>query len=297
MATLDSNIPQFPNADSGPLVSPESLAPHLDDPNLLIVDCRADIRDPTKGRTDYEAAHIPGAFFADLDTDLSDLTQPGLGRHPLPTDAALSAAFSRWNLTPDKHVVAYDDAQGALAAARFWWLLRLAGYKHAAVLDGGFAAWRTAGRPLESGAEPKRHADIHATLDRDQVVWYDELERRRHEGTIVLIDARAAPRYRGEVEPIDKKAGHIPGALNRPFSDNLDANGRFKSPEKLRGEFFPLIGVFQPWQVVHMCGSGVTACHNLLAMEAAGMHGSRVFAPSWSGWISDSDRTASSTDS
>jgi thiosulfate/3-mercaptopyruvate sulfurtransferase len=284
----DSKYLLFPNPGAGPLVAPESLAPHVDDPNILIVDCRADIRDPTKGRTDYEASHIKNAVFADLDVDLSDLTQKGaLGRHPLPTDAALSAAFSRWNLTPDKHVVAYDDEKGALAAARLWWLLRLAGHKHAYVLDGGLAAWRAANLPLESGKEKTRDAHIEAKLDRREVIFTDELERRRHEGTILLVDARAAPRYRGEVEPIDKKAGHVPGALNRPFSDNLDASGRFKSAEHLRGEFYALIGAFQPWQVVHMCGSGVTACHNLLAMEAAGMQGSRVFAPSWSGWIGD----------
>ena len=153
MTPSDSRILQFPNA--GPLVSPESLAPHLDHPNLRIVDCRADIRDAAKGRADYTAAHIRNAVFADLNTDLSDLTQQGLGRHPLPTDAALSAAFSRWNLTPDTHVVAYDDAQGALAAARLWWLLKLAGHKHASVLDGGLAAWRAAGLPLESGPESK----------------------------------------------------------------------------------------------------------------------------------------------
>ena len=273
------------------LVSPESLARRLGEANLLIVDCRADIRDAAKGRRDYEAGHIPGAVFAELDTDLSDLTLQGLGRHPLPSDAALSAAFSRWNLTPETHVVAYDDANGALAAARFWWLLRLADHRHASVLDGGLAAWRAAGLQLESGAEPRRDTRIEVKLDRREVVFTDELERRRHEGSIVLVDARAAPRYHGQVEPIDKKAGHIPGALNRPFSDNLDANGRFKSPEHLRGEFYALIGAFQPWQVVHMCGSGVTACHNLLAMEAAGMQGSRVFAPSWSGWISDSKRS------
>ena len=271
------------------LVTPESLAPRIGEPHLLVVDCRADIRDADKGRADYETGHIPGAVYADLDRDLSDLSQTGaLGRHPLPTDAALSAALSRWNLTPDTHVVAYDDANGALAAARLWWLLRIAGHKHASVLDGGLAAWRTAGLPLEQGAEPVRDARIVVALDRGEVVFTDELERKRHEGTIVLVDARAAPRYRGEVEPLDKKAGHVPGALNRPFSDNLDAGGRFKSPEHLRGEVYALIGVFQPWQVVHMCGSGVTACHNLLAMEAAGMMGSRVFAPSWSGWIADS---------
>ena len=290
MTTPDSKNPHFPNRDSGPLVSPETLAQHLDDPNVLIIDCRFALADPAQGQRDYESAHIPGAFYANLDTDLSDLTLQNLGRHPLPGDAALSAAFSRWNLTPDKHVIAYDDANGALAAARLWWLLRLAYHAHVSVLDGGLAAWRATGLPLESGAEPQRDADIHATLDRHQVVWTDELERRRREGTIVLLDARAVPRYRGDVEPIDKKAGHVPGALNRPFSDNLDANGRFKSPEKLRGEFYSLIGVHAPREVVHMCGSGVTACHNLLAMEVAGLHGSRVFAPSWSGWISDSAR-------
>jgi thiosulfate/3-mercaptopyruvate sulfurtransferase len=296
MTPPDSKNPQFPNPGSGPLVAPEQLAQHLDNPNILVVDCRADIRDAAKGRIDYEASHIRNAVFADLDVDLSDLTQKGaLGRHPLPTDAAISAAFSRWNLTPDTHVVAYDDANGALAAARLWWLLRLADHRRAYVLDDGFAAWRAAGLPLESGKEKTRDAHIEAKLDRREVVFADELERRRHEGTILLVDARAAPRYRGEVEPIDKKAGHVPGALNRPFSDNLDASGRFKSAEHLRGEFYALIGAFQPWQVVHMCGSGVTACHNLLAMEAAGMQGSRVFAPSWSGWISDPSHSVAKT--
>jgi thiosulfate/3-mercaptopyruvate sulfurtransferase len=275
--------------NASPLVPPEQLAGLAGSANVLVVDCRFDLADPAKGRRDYEAAHIPGAVYADLDRDLSDLTQKGaLGRHPLPTDAQLSVAFSRWNLTPDTHVIAYDDANGALAAARLWWLLRVADHMNASVLDGGFAAWRKAGLPLESGAEPVRGAHVEAKLDRNEVVYIDELEKKRHEGTILLVDARAAPRYRGEVEPIDAKAGHVPGAINRPFSDNLDANGRFKSPEHLRGEFYALIGVFNPWQVVHMCGSGVTACHNLLAMEAAGMMGSRVFAPSWSGWIADS---------
>jgi thiosulfate/3-mercaptopyruvate sulfurtransferase len=271
-----------------PLIPPETLASRLGDRDILIVDCRFDLADPGKGCREYEAAHVPGAVYANLDADLSDLTQQGLGRHPLPTDAVLSAAFSRWNLTSDTHVVACDDANGALAAARLWWLMRLAGHKHASVLDGGLAAWRAAGLPLESGSEPKRgEARIEAKLDRREVVWTDELERRRHDGSILLVDARAAPRYRGDVESIDAKAGHVPGALNRPFSENLDASGRFKSPAQLRGEFYALIGAFQPWQVVHMCGSGVTACHNLLAMEAAGMQGSRVFAPSWSGWIAD----------
>ena len=271
------------------LVTPESLAPRIGEPHLLVVDCRADIRDADKGRADYETGHIPGAVYADLDRDLSDLSQTGaLGRHPLPTDAALSAALSRWNLTPDTHVVAYDDANGALAAARLWWLLRIAGHKHASVLDGGLAAWRTAGLPLEQGAEPVRDASIVVALDRGEVVFIEELERKRHEGTIVLVDARAAPRYRGEVEPLDKKAGHVPGALNRPFSDNLDASGRFKPVAELRA-VFEAFGA-APATVVHQCGSGVTACHNLLAMEAAGLPGSVLYPGSWSEWSSDPAR-------
>ena len=285
------------NRVSSPLISPEALAARLGDPNLLVVDCRFDLAGPDKGERDYESAHIPGAVYAHLDRDLSDLSARGLGRHPLPTDAALSSAFSRWGLHRDMDVVACDDANGALAAARLWWLLRLAGHERAAVLDGGLAAWRAAGLPLASGAATQHRRDVHATIDRGQVVGYDELERRRADRRIVLIDARAAPRYRGEVEPIDPKAGHVPGALNRPFSDNLDASGRFKSPSMLRDAFTALIGSHAPTDVVHMCGSGVTACHNLLAMEQAGLHGSRVFAPSWSGWISDPARPVASGDS
>ncbi len=270
-------FPKSPNSnsDSSPLISPQALAPHLGDPNVLVIDCEADIRDAAKGRRDYEAAHIPGASSPNSITTFPTSQLQGLGRHPLPSDAALSAAFSRWNLTPDKHVVACDDAQGALAAARLWWLLRLAGHKHASVLDGGLAAWRTAGLPLESGAE--RHARrVHRRHPRPPRRRLDRgaptPPPRRHHRPRRRPRRAALPRrsraHRQESRPHS-------GALNRPFSDNLDANGRFKSREHLRGEVYALIGVFQPWQVVHMCGSGVTACHNLLAMEAAGMQGSR----------------------
>ena len=158
------------------------------------------------------------------------------------------------------------------------------------MLDGGFAAWRTAGLPLEAGSPSEHRAEVSVTIDRGEIVWFDELEHRLADGSVVLLDARAAPRYRGEVEPIDPKAGHVPGALNRPFADNLDADGRFKSPERLREEFAALLGTHSATDVAHMCGSGVTACHNLLAMEHADLSGSRVFAPSWSGWISDPAR-------
>jgi thiosulfate/3-mercaptopyruvate sulfurtransferase len=262
--------------------------------NLLVVDCRFDLVDAGKGARDYAAAHIPGAVYAHLDSDLSDLSRHGVGRHPLPEDVAFSAALSRWGWRPDLDVVAYDDANGALAAARLWWLLRLAGHERVAVLDGGLAAWRAAGFALEAGEVRRASTDSHVAIDRDQVVWFDEIERRRNDGSIVLLDARAAPRYRGEVEPIDPVAGHVPGALSRPFSDNLDANGRFKPTADLRWEFGQLLGARDAREVAHMCGSGVTACHNLLAMEHAGLGGSRVFAPSWSGWVSDPSRSVAS---
>ncbi len=257
---------------------------------VLILDARFDLSDSGKGERDYAAAHLPGARYAHLDRDLSDLGKPGLGRHPLPDDAAFSAALSRWGWRPDVDVVIYDDANGALAAARTWWLLRLAGHERVAVLDGGFAAWRAAGLPLESGLVAHDPSQADVALDRDAVVWFAELQDRLAERSALLLDARAAPRFRGEVEPIDPVAGHVPGAVNRAFSDNLDAAGRFKAPAELRGEFVALLGGRDAREVVHMCGSGVTACHNLLAMEHAGLSGSRVFAPSWSGWIADRTR-------
>jgi thiosulfate/3-mercaptopyruvate sulfurtransferase len=272
------------------LVSAPELAALQARGNVLVVDCRFDLADPHKAERDYADAHIPGAVYAHLDRDLSDLSKHGAGRHPLPEDATFSAALSRWGWRSDLDVVAYDGANGALAAARLWWLLRLAGHDRVAVLDGGIVAWRDAGFALEAGEVRREHADSHVALDRRQVVWFDEIERRRETGSVLLLDARAAPRYRGEVEPIDPVAGHVPGALNRPFSDNLDASGRFKPPAELRREFERLLVHRDAREVAHMCGSGVTACHNLLAMEHAGLGGSRVFAPSWSGWISDPSR-------
>lgn len=257
---------------------------------VLIVDCRFELSDPGKGEREFLEAHVPGAVYASLDRDLSDLSKPKLGRHPLPDEQAFSRTLSRWGWGPRQRVVVYDDAGGALAAARLWWMLRICSIA-ASVLDGGWRAWREAGLPVEQGEARRRQptqVDVH--FDPAQVVYYEELERLRADGSMLLLDARGAARYRGEVEPIDPVAGHVPGALNRPFGDNLDANGRFKSPARLREEFAAVAGDRGPTEVVHMCGSGVTAAHNLLAMEVAGLHGSRLFAPSWSGWVSDPQR-------
>ena len=258
--------------------------------DVLVVDCRHDLADAGKGERDYRAEHIPGAVFASLDHDLSDLTRTslGLGRHPLPSEQSFSAALGRWGWRPGLQVVCYDAGNGALAAARLWWLLRLCGVQEVAVLDGGYAAWKAAGQPVTPQVTQPAPTRVSLHYDASQVLLdHAAVARLRQD---LLLDARAAPRYLGDVEPLDRAAGHVPGAANRPFSDNLQADGRFKSAEVLRQEFLALIGQHKPEQVVHMCGSGVTACHNMLAMEHAGLAGSRLYAPSWSGWVSDPSR-------
>jgi thiosulfate/3-mercaptopyruvate sulfurtransferase len=271
------------------LISAEELA-LLSPDDVLIVDCRHDLDDPGKGERDYFAQHIPGAVFADLDRDLSDLsrTKLGLGRHPLPSEQAFSAVLSRLGWRPGLQVVSYDASNGSLAAARLWWLLRLCGAREAAVLDGGYAAWKAANLPVSQDTTPRQPTQVSVHYESSYVVLDHAAIADAPDQ--LLLDARAAQRYRGEVEPIDRVAGHVPGAANRPFTDNLQADGRFKSPAELRKEFQVLIGSHGPDEVVHMCGSGVTACHNLLAMEHAGLAGSRLYAPSWSGWISDPSR-------
>jgi thiosulfate/3-mercaptopyruvate sulfurtransferase len=270
------------------LIDAAALNSLLGRSDVLVVDCRFDIADAQRGSRDYAQAHIPGAVYADLDHDLSDLSKRNLGRHPLPDAARFTNALGRWGWTPQTSVVAYDNANGALAAARLWWMLRLIGHENAAVLDGGFAAWKKAAFALTPEQSGRVATRVDADYDAAQIVYTDELQRQG--SSTLLIDARAAPRYRGDVEPIDPVAGHVPGAVNRPFSDNLIADGTFKPGAVLREEFSALLRTHQPADVVHMCGSGVTACLNLLAMEHAGLAGSRVYAPSWSGWISDASR-------
>lgn len=271
------------------LISASELAALLPG-EVLIVDCRKDLADPAKGRRDYLAGHIPGAVYAELDSDLSDLSlqSQGLGRHPLPTADAFGAVLGRWGWRPGLQVVAYDAINGALAAARLWWLLRLAGERAVAVLDGGYAAWQAEGLPVETTVPQRTATAVSVQFDPAQVVL--DHAALHAVPMPLLIDARAAPRYRGDVEPLDPVAGHVPGALNRPFTDNLAADGRFKSAAELQRDFLAVLDTRAPAEVVHMCGSGVTACHNLLAMEYAGLAGSRLYAPSWSGWVSDRAR-------
>jgi thiosulfate/3-mercaptopyruvate sulfurtransferase len=274
-----------------PLIGAEELAARLPD-GALAVDCRFDLADPARGERDYAEGHVPGAVYAHLDRDLSDLTRQaeGLGRHPLPLEQAFSERLARWGWRPGLLLVAYDGAGGALAAARLWWLLRLAGVAGAAVLDGGWPAWLAAGLPVSREAPVREPTAVSLRFDAAQLAGHEEAQAAGGDPGRLLLDARAAPRYRGEVEPIDPVGGHVPGARNRPFSDNLGAGGRFKDAAALRAEFLALLAGRPPQAVVHMCGSGVTACHNLLAMEAAGLSGSRLYAPSWSGWLGDPAR-------
>ena len=274
---------------AAPLIAAPELARRLRDPQWVVVDCRFTLTDPEAGRAAYRRAHVPRARYAHLDDDLARAPEPAEGRHPLPSPAEFADRLGGWGISNDSVVVAYDESSGAIAA-RLWWMLRWLGHSASLVLDGGFAAWQAAGLPTVS-AEPATvrarfipsNPDPDATIDSAGVA-----ERQAHGG--LLVDVRAAPRYRGEHEPIDPVGGHVPHAVNRPFVESLTAAGRFKDPHELRRELLALIGERKPSDVIAMCGSGVTACHLLLAMDVAGLTGGRLFAGSWSEWIKDPAR-------
>lgn len=272
------------------LVVVDELAGVLGNGELRIVDARFVLMDALAGRSAYEESHLPGAVHADLNRDLSDLARPGEGRHPLPDAAAFARNLGGWGIAPHHQVVAYDAGDGSMAAARLWWMLKLLGHERVAVLDGGLAAWRAKGLPeTASVSSPAAEPAYPAGFDASRIVTADEVQSRLGEATGWLLDARAGERFRGEAEPIDPVAGHVPGAVNRPVADNL-AEGRFKPSRQLHEEIAPLLPDGKGDEVVVMCGSGVTACHLLLALEHAGLHGARVYAGSWSGWISDPSR-------
>jgi len=274
--------------DWNTLVSVEALNAQLGSPELVVVDCRFDLRDPGSGSRAYAAGHILGAVYAHLDRDLSDLSRPNMGRHPLPLHDAFCQTLAGWGVTPAHQVVAYDAGDGSLAA-RLWWMLRLLGHRRAAVLDGGIGAWAAAGLPLSTATPRPTPGHYRSRYDVRQLASTAVVAARMATANGVLIDARAPERFRGEVEPFDRVAGHIPGAVNRPSSANIAA-GRFKPREQLAEEFSTLLGAHAPADTILMCGSGVTACQNLLAMEYAGLHGGRVYAGSWSEWINDTSR-------
>lgn len=272
------------------LIDPREAVGSLGAPGWRFVDCRASLVDPAEGHAAWRESHIPGSVHADLKTVLSGPTGPATGRHPLPDPLQFLQWCSAAGIGDDTMVVAYDADSGVFAA-RLWWLLRKKGHTRVAVLDGGFVAWRAARLPAESGeGGPVGPAAFTARPSRAFAVEADTLQRGLEADTLLLIDARARERFRGETEPFDAVAGHVPGAVNLPATENVDADGRFLSPAALRARFEEVVCERVPASVVHMCGSGVTACHNLLAMEHAGMHGSRLYPGSWSEWIRDPDR-------
>lgn len=272
------------------LISPAELKPHLNEPDWAIIDCRFSLKEPGRGRRDYVAAHIPGAVYAHLDEDLSGPVVPGqTGRHPLPEIEVLAQTLSRWGIDGAVQVVAYDDMGGAIAA-RLWWLLRWLGHPAGAVLDGGWPHWQEAGYPVSSERET-RPARLFRPQPRPELVAQTaDVASMGSDPSARLLDARSADRYRGENETIDPVAGHIPGAISAPYAENLDAAGRFLSSEKLRERYGALLGEGGAEQAVAYCGSGVTAAHTLLAMVHAGLGEGRLYAGSWSEWITDPAR-------
>jgi thiosulfate/3-mercaptopyruvate sulfurtransferase len=272
------------------LVDAETLAAALGSDGLRLVDARFALMDPAAGRLAYRDSHLTGAVHADLDSDLADLSKKAQGRHPLPDETAFIRRLGEWGIGPRHQVVVYDAGDGSMAAARLWWMLKLLDHARVAVLDGGLAVWRAQGLPETSeAAQVPGEPPYPAAFDRSRIATSAEVQSRLGQGDTWLLDARAAERFRGEVEPIDPVAGHVPGAINRPFARNL-RDGRFKPAHELRDELMPLLGSISPAQAVVMCGSGVTACHLLLAMEHAGLYGARVYAGSWSEWIADPSR-------
>lgn len=260
-------------------------------PAPLLIDVSFELSDIEAGEAAYQQAHLPGAHYLHLERDLSgsktDTEGHFKGRHPLPQRDAFALRMKALGLNQNTQVVAYDG-QGGMYAARLWWMLRWLGHANVAVLDGGTQAWLAAGGAMSSERPTTKAGDFEPKASLVEQVSAAELLGRL--GKLRLIDARAPERFRGEVEPLDKQAGHIPGASNRLFKNNLQADGRFKSSEDLRAEFTLLQAPFEPSEVVHQCGSGVTACHNLLAMEHAGLSGSVLYPGSWSEWSSDPAR-------
>ena len=271
------------------LIEAEALASLLGDARLRVFDCRFDLARPAYGRAAYGEEHLPGAVFADLNTDLSAPATATSGRHPLPAPEVFAARLRAWGVNADSRVVAYDDNSGAYAA-RLWWMLRWLGHDDVAVLDGGMRRWLQLGLPLTEDVPAPTPGNFIAQPRPGMVVSAPAVLTAASDPSARVLDARAPERYRGEVEPIDKVAGHIPGARNHPFGMSLDSQGRFLPPQALRDAFAASLDGVAPESTIVYCGSGVTACHMLLSLEHAGLTGARLYPGSWSEWSGDPSR-------
>jgi thiosulfate/3-mercaptopyruvate sulfurtransferase len=271
------------------LISTEELTSSLERPDWIVFDCRHDLVETTRGRELYAAGHIAGAFFAHVDEDLSGVKTGRNGRHPLPDPEAFASFLASAGVTASSRLIAYDDVGGQYAA-RFWWLCRWIGHGGAAVLDGGWDKWESEGRPTSTESPAPVSGRVEVQLHPELLVTLPEVEGVVAGAPGLVVDARAPARYRGETEPLDPVAGHIPGARNVFFQTNLREDLTFKSPRELRSQWEAALADTAASSVVHQCGSGITACANLLAMEQAGMQGSRLYAGSWSEWCADAAR-------
>ena len=271
------------------LIDANTLSGQLSREDLVLFDCRFDLANVQWGEMEYVAAHLPGAAYLHLDRDLSSPISPGSGRHPLPDPARLAARLGELGVDANSQIIAYDQGNGA-HAARLWWLARWIGIRNVAVLDGGIAAWRTGELPLEQALRAPKPRALAVTLDADAWVSSETVDALRLRPGNLLVDARGAERFAGRSETIDPVAGHVPGARNHPFTGNLGADGKFLPATELRRRFVTLLGSMPTSSLIAMCGSGVTACHNLLALEHAGLTGARLYAGSWSEWIRDPRR-------
>ncbi len=271
------------------LISIEELNQRLHTPKVSVVDCRFDLAHPEAGLNAYREQHIPGAVYAHLDHDLSSPITTQSGRHPLPSPSQFVARLGQWGIGDDTQVVAYDDGNGAIAA-RLWWLLRWIGHNAVAVLDGGYAGWRQASLPVDGHVVQPPPASHSLAIDNTRWVTSEQLQQSLAHHEMRLIDVRAAPRFRGEQEPIDPIAGHVPGAINVPFSKNLASDGRFLNPTALWEIYRGFVPDENAPNLTIMCGSGVTACHTLLALTHAGYDRAKLYAGSWSEWIREPRR-------
>jgi thiosulfate/3-mercaptopyruvate sulfurtransferase len=276
---------------TSPLISTQELSEWLSQPELRLFDCRTNLSDPAWGRQDYLSGHIPGAIYADLKHNLAGPVSPASGRHPLPETGVFAKLLSNWGVTAHSKLVVYDTTSGSYAG-RLWMMLHAVGFSEVRLLDGGYTQWVKENRPTRSGEEvPLPAAQLNA-LNYDPAWLVDAAQvadAARNTGMRV-VDARATERFQGLQEPIDAVAGHIPGAANRFYGLNLDENGLFKPAEQLRQEFEQLLGDVPASQAIVYCGSGVTSCHHLIALQQAGLPGARIYIGSWSEWIRDPAR-------
>ena len=271
------------------LIDAPTLAAQLRRDDLVLFDCRFDLASPGWGEAEYAAAHIPGALYAHLDRDLSGPVTPSSGRHPLPEPHVFAQWLAAKGVHANSQVIAYDQGNGAYAA-RLWWLARWIGLHSIAVLDGGFAAWRAANQPLENTVRARAPGQLTPHIDARAWLTTEAVDELRQRPGNLLVDARGAERFAGRNETLDPVAGHVPGARNHPFLGNLGVDGKFLDPESMRQRWSVILGSLPPSALIAMCGSGVTACHNLLALEHAGLTGGRLYAGSWSEWIRDPRR-------